>query len=314
MPKNAVFALINAGNALNCLIMDLQQIRYFLGLAKELHFWKTSEKMFVTQSALSRRIQSLEAEIGVSLFERNKRNVKLTAAGAFLQTEWTRILIEIENAHRHARQISAGEIGKIKIAHPGSITHSILPDLLAALIAAYPNLEVELFELLTENFEQALINYQIDIGFARELPANQSLTSQPVSSENFALVVPENHRLTTQNFTNLGDAKGENFILPSLNSRNAYAESLREIFALYKYTPKTIFESDFGATILSLVGKGLGVSLMPISYSHHAPAKVRFIETSHQTTLFIVWRKDEESAVLKNFIKLIEQDSVDLKS
>ena len=60
--------------------MDLQNIRYFLGLAKELHFWNTAEKMFVTQSALSRRIKSLEDEIGVQLFERDKRNVKLTAA------------------------------------------------------------------------------------------------------------------------------------------------------------------------------------------------------------------------------------------
>ena len=63
--------------------MNLQQIKYFLALSDELHFWKTSEKVFITQSALSRHIKSLETELGVQLFERDKRNVKLTAAGEF---------------------------------------------------------------------------------------------------------------------------------------------------------------------------------------------------------------------------------------
>ncbi|WP_431241905.1 LysR family transcriptional regulator [Flavobacterium sp. P21] len=65
--------------------MDLQQIKYFLALAKELHFWNTAGKMNITQSALSRQIQSLENQLGVQLFERNKRNVKLTARGSISQ-------------------------------------------------------------------------------------------------------------------------------------------------------------------------------------------------------------------------------------
>lgn len=65
--------------------MDIQQIRYFLALAKELHFWNTSEKVGITQSALSRQIMSLESELNVKLFNRDKRNVNLTDAGLFLK-------------------------------------------------------------------------------------------------------------------------------------------------------------------------------------------------------------------------------------
>ena len=65
--------------------MELQQIKYFLALSEELHFWKTSQRMFITHSALSRQIKALEDEIGVRLFERNKRTVKLTEAGLFLR-------------------------------------------------------------------------------------------------------------------------------------------------------------------------------------------------------------------------------------
>ena len=104
--------------------MNLQQIQYFLTLADELHFWKTSEKVFITQSALSRHIKSLEQELELQLFERDKRNVKLTAAGEFLQIEFARILTDFENVTRHAKQIAAGEIGTIRIGHPASITFS----------------------------------------------------------------------------------------------------------------------------------------------------------------------------------------------
>ncbi|RYF85569.1 MAG: LysR family transcriptional regulator, partial [Chitinophagaceae bacterium] len=101
--------------------MNLQQIKYFLELSRELHFWNTSEKMFITQSALSRQIKALEDELGVQLFERNKRNVKLTEAGRFLQHEWRRLLTEIEGLHRHARQIHEGKYGTLTIGYPGSI-------------------------------------------------------------------------------------------------------------------------------------------------------------------------------------------------
>ena len=100
--------------------MNIQQLKYFLALAKELHFWNTSAKMNITQSALSRHIQSLESELGVQLFYRDKRNVKLTPAGKFLQEKWGEELSQMESFHQLARQIHLGESGTIRIAHPGS--------------------------------------------------------------------------------------------------------------------------------------------------------------------------------------------------
>ncbi|RYZ15460.1 MAG: LysR family transcriptional regulator, partial [Chitinophagaceae bacterium] len=91
--------------------MDLQQIRYFLTLAQELHFWGAAEKLFITQSALSRQIKALEGQLGVQLFERNKRNVALTAAGAFLQEQWSRMTEEIDRIHRQARSLHEGTFG-----------------------------------------------------------------------------------------------------------------------------------------------------------------------------------------------------------
>jgi DNA-binding transcriptional LysR family regulator len=76
--------------------MDIRQLEYFLGVASELHFSKAAEKLYVAQPALSRQIQQLENELDVVLFERDKRNVKLTPAGEYLQNEASRILSQLE--------------------------------------------------------------------------------------------------------------------------------------------------------------------------------------------------------------------------
>src|SRR5687768_17463791 len=171
--------------------MNLQQIRYFLELSKELHFWKTSEKVFITQSALSRHIFALEKELGFKLFERNKRNVRLTPAGAFFREEMNKLLLDMENTQRYARQIAAGEVGEIKIGYPGSITYLVLPDLLNNFAKKYPSARVELLEMITIGVEQALLTYQIDVGFKREPAENKTLKTKKILTENFYLVIPE---------------------------------------------------------------------------------------------------------------------------
>src|SRR6476620_1672758 len=102
--------------------MELQQIQYFLTLAQELHFWNSAEKLFITQSALSRQIKALEDELGIQLFERTKRTVKLTEAGAFLRDQWLRMMDDIDRIHRQAKSIHEGVYGTIRIGYPGSIS------------------------------------------------------------------------------------------------------------------------------------------------------------------------------------------------
>jgi DNA-binding transcriptional LysR family regulator len=286
--------------------MNLAQIKYFLGLAEELHFWRASEKMFITQSALSRQIQALERELGIQLFERNNRNVQLTKAGEFLRGEYQRIVNELDSVNRHALCIQTGEVGSLRIGHPGSITYSLLPELLAGFGAKYPHIKIEMAELLTENVETALLNYHIDIGFNRESITAQALQAKKLLTEPFALVVPVKHPLSKKSRANLADVKTETFILPSITSQSLWADLLRQIFMDYNFMPKIQYESEYGATILALVGRGLGVSILPFSYVAQSPNRVRFIKLPHTTTLYVIWRKDDASAVLKNFIKDVE--------
>lgn len=289
--------------------MELQQIRYFLELCQELHFGNTSEKVFITQSALSRQIKALEEELGVTLFERNKRNVKLTVAGKFLKEHWQRLLTEINNIHKQAKQIHDGYYGSISVGYPGSIAYSFLPELLTNINRQLPELKVELVEPTDITFEQYLMNYQMDVGFRREPAVNPSLQSLNLYSENFALIVPATHHLTDENFTDLATLKNEKFILSGLHHNTIYVASLHAIFNTYQFTPNVYIESDFGATILSLVAKGLGISILPGSYAFSAQPGVRFIKLPHKASLYVTWRKDDTNPILKNVLQIVQQVS-----
>jgi DNA-binding transcriptional LysR family regulator len=286
--------------------MNFQQLQYFLALADELHFWRTSEKLFITQSALSRHIRTIEDELGIQLFERNNRNVKLTKAGEFLRGELRKLLDDFESITRHAQQIAAGEIGMLRIGHPASITFSLLPDLIEAFTHKHPNLTAQMIELPGTDFDTALLGYHIDIGLNREPNKTKGLTSKQILIENFALVVPAAHGLAKKETIDLAEAKNERFILPFSKGRSEHAARIRSLFEEAGFNPQIYFESDDGGTILGLITRGLGISILPFSYFHHSRDEVRFIRLQATTGIYAIWRSNDQNAGLKNFLNVLE--------
>lgn len=287
--------------------MELQQIKYFLTLAEELHFWNSAEKLFITQSALSRQIKALENELGIQLFERNKRTVKLTRAGEFLQEQWLRMTEEIDRIHRQAKSIHEGTYGMMSIGYPGSIAYGFLPALISSIANSLPEVKLELVEPTDISIEQLLLNYQLDLALRRDPAANPALQSLTLSSEHFALMVPQSHPLTQETFESLTQIKDQKFILSGLHQNTFYVACLRQIFRDYNFEPNVHIESDFGGMVLSLVAKGLGVSIMPSSYAISAPAGVRFINLPQKTNLYAAWRKDDNNPVLKNVLAILKK-------
>ncbi|MDN3494160.1 LysR family transcriptional regulator [Winogradskyella bathintestinalis] len=283
--------------------MTIQQIKYFLVLAKELHFWNTAEKVFISQSSLSRQIQALEDELQIQLFERDKRNVKLTNAGKFLQEQWREEIKEFDQIIRQAKKIDEGKAGTISITYPGSIAYEFLPKFLEVLSNNLPDLKIELTEPTDENHEKLLLNFQTDIAFSRDKIKNANIDSQKLYSEPICLVVPKNHRLNKKNLTGL---ENEKFIISGLHQTTFFASLLRSWFSKNGIEPKTIIESDFGGMIMNLVSKGLGISILPLSFKSAQAENVEFIELEEKIDLYINWRKKELNNTIKKVIELAE--------
>jgi DNA-binding transcriptional LysR family regulator len=304
MPKNAILLFIDAYIAL----MDLQQIRYFLALAKELHFWNTAGKMNITQSALSRQIQSLENELGVQLFERNKRNVKLTSAGQFLKEKWEKELNELEYMHQFARQIHLGESGTIRIAHPDSISASLMPEIVARIATRYPNLQIELVQVRYNDQYEFLNSYKIDMVITRDMNTVHGIASVKIYTDHLAIVVPENHPYRSVDDLSKESLIKQKFILPIKDEGSSYSDIIHGMFRSLDVVPDVYLHSEFGSTIIALVRKGLGVAILPDSYMYHESPGLRFIQLPFETDLYINWRTDDHNPVLLNVLKVIQSE------
>lgn len=280
--------------------MTIQQIKYFLALAKELHFWKTAEKVFISQSSLSRQIQALEDELQIQLFERDKRNVKLTNAGKFLQEHWTEKINEFDQILRQAKKIDEGSTGTIALTYPGSISYEFLPKFLKTINTHLPDLKIELTEPIDENHETLLLNYETDVALSRDNIKNANINSLKLYSEPICLVVPKNRHYSAKTLTNL---ENENFIITGLHKSTFFASVLRHWFAQKGFEPKTNIESDFGSMILNLVSKDMGISILPMSFKSAPAENVRFIELEQTIDLYIHWRKNELNKAVAKLVK-----------
>jgi len=222
------------------------------------------------------------------------------------------LLEEFENLTRHAQLIAAGEVGTLRIGHPASITHSVLPELLCRLSEDHPKLIAEMIELTGTEFDAALLGYHIDIGFNRELPKAKGLAAKKIMTENFALVLRADHRLAQKSTVDLTEAKDEWFVLPRLSGKSEHVGQIRAIFDEAGFTPRVRYESDMGATLVGLVAGGLGVSLLPVSYSYRAPEILKFIKIPPTTNLYVIRRESDENAAVKNFLTIVQKFAVEV--
>jgi DNA-binding transcriptional LysR family regulator len=285
--------------------MTSQQIAYFLALAKELHYWRTSYRMNITQSALSRQIQALESELKVELFKRSKRKVELTSAGKFLQEQWEPLLEQLNTTALYAQKIQQGEQGSIVINHPGSINYHLLPDLLARISVKYPAVKTELVQMKYVQEEEFLKSFRLDLSFSRYLHQSDFLESKLVEMESFAFAVPANHPIQSEADLTPGILAGQRFVLPTLEDGYSYTKLMNNIFSHYQIKPLVSYESDFGSTVLALVFKGLGISIIPYSFSQPAQTGIRFIKIPFELPLYLYWRKNEDNPLVRNILNLI---------
>lgn len=290
--------------------MDIRQLTYFLGVAEELHFSRAAEKLFIVQPALSRQIQQLEEELGVLLFERDKRNVKLTPAGSYFRDEISRLYHQLTYITEQTQRIHSGVVGKIRMGHPGSALYSILPETLSMMHERFPDVNVQLTEIAEVELLKALQNHEIDVGFTREVSVDERFSTDLLFEEHFALVVPADYWLNEANFLDISQCKEAEFVLPKIEEDVNYGKILHGIFKEKGFEPKIVYHSNYGATILRLVEKKLGLSVLPISYRHGASALgVRFIKLPTVTQLYLIWRFDDANAVLPH-IREIAQEAV----
>jgi len=288
--------------------LEFRHFKYFLSVAKELHFRKAAEQLYISQPGLSRQIKQMEDDLGVKLFERHNRKVELTEAGKYLQKELTANFKQLDDILNHVKLINKGIDGSLKIGYVGSAMQELIPELLLKFRETNPKVLINLTEIDNQRQIQALLDKEIDIGFVRLERIPKELEMHAALEETFSLVLPADHKISSENFENLSQLKSEQFILFDASYSESYYEKVMQIFDDSGFFPTILHSTVNAGSIFRLVENHFGISIVPTSLQYGYSMKIKFIELKNipqRTTLKIIWNTKNSNPALINLKKLI---------
>ncbi|HEY9631708.1 MAG TPA: LysR family transcriptional regulator [Coleofasciculaceae cyanobacterium] len=296
--------------------LDIRQLKYLVTLADEQSFSRAADRLGIMQPFLSKQVGLLEKKLGFQLFERKHRPLELTAAGQAFLKEARLILIQAEQAVESAYRASQGETGRLLLGINTSIANSKLPDILQTFQHHLPDVELVLHELASYDQIKLLQKQQLDVGFfhlhslLNSAPEDHDLlNSMVVVQEPLVLVLPERHRFAKRTTLSVELLANENFVLPPSNLLYGLRDQIDQLCLEAGFKPKVKQEAAWISTVLSLVSGGVGVSLLPANVKNLQRTGVvyRSLEGNFPTLeIGAVWRKDNPSVVLQNFLKILQ--------
>src|SRR5580658_4416137 len=285
--------------------MELRQIRSFLSVAETLHFGRTAELIHLSQPALSLQIRALEEEVGVRLFERNRRKTTLTAAGLAFRDDAARVVSQLDQAIRRARLAADGKLGLLRIGFISTAGNEIVPNLVRRFRESSPEVVFTLLNILTADQIQMLSAGSLDIGFIR-LPIGEhpELEVVEVHREPFVVVTPLSHKLATRKRVALHELSGQDFVM----YERSYAPGFHDlIFGMLRdagVIPNVCQTAGQMPTLISLVDSGMGISILPASAVKHSGASVAACEITGKiamSEIAIAVNKENRASVVDNF-------------
>lgn len=242
--------------------MELRQIKYFIEVAKREHVTEAAEALHIAQSAVSRQIFKLEEELGVNLFIREGRNVKLTPIGKIFLDHMKRAVKVIEQASQVVEEYIDPEKGTIHIGFPTSLSTYILPKAIFYFRKQYPDVNFELHQGSYNDLIQSVIKGDINIAILGPLPPkNKKIKSTILFTEDIVALLSSSHYLARRNSIALTELRDESFILfpEGYILRDVVIEGCLQ----GGFEPRVSFVGEDMDAIKGLVSAGLGVTLVP---------------------------------------------------
>lgn len=287
--------------------MNLRRLEYFVAVAEELHFGKAAQRLHMAQPPLSQQIRQLEAELGITLFERSTRRVALTEAGRLLYTEAIRLLGQVGTVERRIAELRSGSGGTLRIGHVDSAGYEVVPRLVTEHRKLRPETRLDLEVMTSDEQHRSLVAGSIDVGLARVASLTDEVDTSPVLTERLCLVVPVHHHLAGQKQTSLGQLDGERFVgIGRQASPDLYHELCRQM-AVAGVVYRPVLEAGGYTAILGLVAAGHGVAVVPSGVCRFRLSdlsSVELVDPSATSTLFLLRRAGDLSPLVAGAVEL----------
>jgi len=242
-------------------MMEWQQLEYFQIVAQEQHFTRAAEKLAVSQPTLSRSIAKLEQELGVPLFDRIGRQVKLNRYGDMFYRRTTRVLQEITDAKREIAELQDPDRGTVSLAFLKTLGFSSVPNLVRSFLQLYPQIHFQLFQNSTSVMLDQLEQGELDFCMSSITETRPGIEWAQLWTEDMYVVVPAGHKLAGRGQVSLHELAEETFIV--LKRGYGTRTIFEHAFEQAGIAPDIAFESDEAVNALGFVKAGLGITLLP---------------------------------------------------
>jgi len=287
--------------------MSFRQMQHFVTVAEELHFGRAAKRLNMAQPPLSQSIRRLEADLDVELLIRSRHGVELTAAGAIFLSEARQALVHADLARKLARR-EAQKAQEVRVGFIGPALYRLLPQLLVAFAQDNTAIDVRLYEERSTVQVKSMLQGETDVGFvtagSQEIEDFDTLV---VERAMLVAAVPGDWPLADRTSVTLAELADYPLILPPAQNYATQPRQVLKMFGGAGRIPNIIQESTHSNTTLSLVGAGVGFSIITGTAALANPANVRFIAIpdhvpSPEWGLMMIWRDAQLTNAARRFV------------
>jgi DNA-binding transcriptional LysR family regulator len=286
---------------------ELRQLRYFVAVAEERNLTRAAGRLHIAQQSLSQQIRTLEAQLGVTLFERSTRGVELTAVGAVLLREARPVLAQAERAVEAVRRAARGEQGELRVGFLSTVANYFMPPVVRAFRERHPGVRLHAEDMAIAALVEGLRNGTLDAGLSRP-PLVDDLATEEVLREPVAAVLPEGHPLADHAELTLADLADEPWVLTPRASWPPWHRSYDEDFARAGYRPRVVQRGTTPQGLLALVAAGVGVTRLTLSSRSLRDSGVAFVPLAGDDAyVVLVWRADALNPALPALREVVHE-------
>lgn len=277
--------------------MELRQIQYFIEVAKREHVTDAALALHVAQSAVSRQIFNLEEELGVPLFIREGRNVKLTPIGKVFLDHMQQAMKVIDDAKRGIEEYLDPDQGTIRIGFPSSLASYMLPTAISSFRERHPQVKFQLKQGSYRYLIDGVVNGEFDMALIGPVPKQEKkVMGTTLFTDNIVALLPSDHRLAGRKSIKLAELRDDKFVL--FPEEYILREIIVNACGQLGFQPMVSFEGEDIDAIKGLVAAGLGITLIPeitlVEQLPRSTVKIAHLEPNVSRTVGVIIPRDRE--------------------
>ena len=296
--------------------MNINQLKYFIAVSEYRSFSKAAEQYFLTQTAVTQQVQKLEETVGVQLIDRKTRPISVTPMGNVFLKEAKAIVNRMDMAVLRTREASTGITGTLRIGYTKGYEHSNLTVKLRQFHHEYPNVLITCSRCDTDALASGLIDGQFDVIFtwdSTNICKDEAVEYQLQERVRLVVAMYGSHPLAQRTGLTRADLRDEInlFMSPSSTGDSLGDEYFIKLYQNAGYYPNILLRSNDVESILMMVSAEEGISILPVSCIRRLSEVdnlvfVPLLGENETEDILAVWRKEDESPILRTFLEMLE--------